>query len=384
MMTSKVRFLAALSLQKTDCLPVTTHHLMTSYLEKYENGLSMDGFFDKYGMDPIRWLVPHTFDATKGDYFDPTQSDPGFMGSRRIVSDNWRISSQELPGGDYRAVRHTIHTPGGDLSIVLESNEHTTWVTEHLLKDKKDIELVSKYTTAPLCDVAAVNAAADEYGERGMIRGHICCFEFSGQPGCWQDACCLYGTEYMIMACYDDPEWVHELLAILQKRKMIFIDSLKGAKYDLLELGGGDGCLSLISPDIFNEFVAPYDAPLIQRIHDAGQRITYHLCGKKMGILSDVAAMKPDAIETFTPEGMGGDVVLKEAKRIVGDKCAMIGGFDQFHFFTGCTEQQTRTEVRRCFEATNGIGYILCPSDHFFEAEEKLLYAFADEARKCH
>jgi len=62
-----------------------------------------------------------------------------------------------------------------------------------------------------------------------------------------------------------DPEWVHTLLKVLQGRKKIFIDSLKGAKYDILELGGGDASTTVISPDIFNDFVAPYDAPLIMQ-----------------------------------------------------------------------------------------------------------------------
>lgn len=62
----------------------------------------------------------------------------------------------------------------------------------------------------------------------------------------------------------------------------------------------------------------------------------------------------------------------------------MIGGFDQFHFFTRCTPEQTRAEVRRCFAAAGaGGGFILCPSDHFFDAELPLLQAFADEAAKC-
>jgi hypothetical protein len=62
----------------------------------------------------------------------------------------------------------------------------------------------------------------------------------------------------------------------------------------------------------------------------------------------------------------------------------MIGGFDQFHFLKGCTSEETRREVRRCFEATGaGGGYILSPSDHFFEADLPLLEAFADEARQC-
>ena len=44
-----------------------------------------------------------------------------------------------------------------------------------------------------------------------------------------------------------------------------------------------------------------------------------------MPILEDIAAMKPDAMETFTPSGMGGDTLLKEAKKRIGDKVCMIG-----------------------------------------------------------
>lgn len=103
-----------------------------------------------------------------------------------------------------------------------------------------------------------------------------------------------------------------------------------------------------------------------------------------MPLLERIAAMQPDAMETFTPAGMGGDTSLAEAKRRIGDKVCMIGGFDQFHFFTGCTPEQTRAEVRRCFnEAGGGGGFILSPSDHFFEADLKLIEAFSDEARKC-
>jgi len=94
--------------------------------------------------------------------------------------------------------------------------------------------------------------------------------------------------------------------------------------------------------------------------------------------------MNPDAMETFTPPAMGADVDLAEAKRRIGDKVCMIGGFDQFHFFKDCTTEQTRAEVRRCFEAAGGNGgYILCPSDHFFDADVELIKAYADEASKC-
>jgi uroporphyrinogen-III decarboxylase len=103
-----------------------------------------------------------------------------------------------------------------------------------------------------------------------------------------------------------------------------------------------------------------------------------------MPILEDIADMGPDAMETFTPPGMGADVDLAEAKKRIGDRVCMIGGFDQGYYLQRSTPEETRAAVRANFEAAgaNG-GYILAPSDHFFDAKPELVQAFADEARKC-
>lgn len=383
-MNTKERFIAALERKKTDRLPVTTHHVMPSFLHNYLNGASNKEFFEKFAIDAIDWQMAYKFDPSKGEYYDPAHTEMGFLEARRVMSDNWLIKLEKVEGYNYPTQRFNIITPEKTLTMLLQSNEHTTWVKEHLLKDKSDIDIIAKYMTYPLCDVDQINKKADELGNSALLRGHIMAFEGFGQPGCWQDAACLFGIEPLIMATFEDPEWVHTFLKILQDRKKVYVDSLKGAKYDVLELGGGDASTTVISPDIFNEFVAPYDAPLIEAAHNAGQRIAYHTCGGMMPILEDIAAMKPDAMETFTPVGMGADVDLAEAKRRIGDKVCMIGGFDQFHFLKDCTEEQTRAEVRRCFEAAGeGGGFILCPSDHFFEADLNLLHAFADEAKKC-
>jgi uroporphyrinogen decarboxylase len=383
-MNSKDRFIVTLEGGKADRMPVTMHHIMPSFLENYMDGISSLEFFDFLGIDPISWVIAYKYSPDKGEYFDPLHTSMGFLEARRVCSDSWQIDLESLDNLKYTTQRFNIITPEKKLSMVLQSNEHTTWLAEHLVKEKSDIDVISKYMTYPLCDVQEINRAADEFGDRGLIRGHLSAFEGFGQPGCWQDAACLYGIENLIMASMEDPEWVHAFLNILKERKKVYIDSLKGAKYDLLELGGGDASTTVISPDIFNEFVAPYDAELIEAAHQAGQRVVYHTCGGMMPILEDIAAMEPDAMETFTPPAMGGDVNLREAKQRIGDRVCMIGGLDQFHFFRGCSAQKTREEVRRCFEdAGEGGGFILSSSDHFFEAEIDLLKAFADEALKC-
>jgi hypothetical protein len=384
-MTSKQRLLTALDGRVPDRLPVTTHHLQDYFRETYMDGKSDLEVFEHFGMDPIHWTGPYLPAPAEGAYFDPAQEEPqNPRFSRRIVSDEWRITAEQVPNSRYATTRYTITTPAGELTTVLQGNEYTTWVSEHLIKEKTDIDIIGKYATAPLADVEEVNRQAETFGERGLIRGAICGFDIYGQPGTWQDAAVLFGIEGLIMATFDDPDWVHELLGILYRRKEGYVRSLKGAKYDLLELGGGDASTTVISPKIFREFVAPYDSKLIALAHEAGQRIVYHTCGGMMPILEDIAGMKPDAMETFTPPDMGGDARLAEAKVRIGDQVCMIGGFDQHHYFVDCAEADTRAEVRRCFTAAGaGGGYILSPSDHFFDAEPALLAAFADEARHC-
>jgi hypothetical protein len=377
--------LTALTGGVPDRLPVTTHHVMLYFLEKYMPGISYQEFFDVLGLDAILWTVPYKPDTANGEYFDPTQTFIHPLDhTRRVVSDRWRIETEDIPNPQYQTTRYHFITPKGKLSMVLQGNGYTDWVVEYLVKDKRDIDLIAEYVTHPKADVEAVNQAAAAFGERGLVRGHIAYFDVYGQPGCWQDAVELVGMERLILETFDDPAWVHELIKILQARKMTFIQSLAGACYDLLELGGGAASSTVISPKLFDQFVAPYDSQLIELAHQVGQHIVYHTCGGMMPLLERIAAMKPDAMETFTPADMGGDTRLAEAKQRIGDKVCMIGGFDQFHFFQGCSPEQTRAEVRRCFaEAGPGGGYILCPSDHFFDADLELLHAFADEARQC-
>ncbi len=382
-MTSKERMVAALECRKPDRLPVTTHHVMPYFLDKHLGNISNDQFFDRFGLDAIRWFMALQPETAKGEYFDPNHV-PGYLEARRVVSDNWRIETEPLPDAEYRTVRYSFVTPRKKLSMVLQSNEYTSWVTERLVKEKSDIEVIAANATRPRCDVAAVNREAEAFGERGLVRGFINFFEVYGQSGCWQDAAVLYGIENLILAACDDPQWVHEFLRILFARKQVFIESLKGAKYDVIEHGGGDASATVISPKIFDKFVAPYDAPLTELAHAAGQRVVYHTCGGMMPFLERIADLGVDAMETFTPRDMGGDTDLREARRRLGQRVCMIGGFDQLHFFNDCSAEETRREVRRCFtEAGEAGGFILSPSDHFFDADLKLLEAFADEARRC-
>jgi uroporphyrinogen decarboxylase len=382
---SRERLLTALDGGQPDRLPATTHHLMPYFLETYLEGCSEDEFFDRFCLDPIRWVWDVKPDEPRGEYWSADDESAPADGMRWIVSDDWRIETTPLPGAP-ETTRYDIITPQQSMSMVLRRGPQTDWVVERPIKRKDQIELIARYAPHSLCDVEAINRQAEAIAERGrgILRGAVPGFQIYGQPGCWQDAAELFGIEPLIMASFDDSVWVHEFLGILRDRKLASIASMKGARYDLIELGGGSASSTVISPKIFAEFVAPYDSELIADAHRAGQRVVYHTCGGMMPLLELIADMKPDAMETFTPPALGGDVDLRAAKARIGDRVCMIGGFDQYTHFQGCSPAETRRAVRDCFEAAGvGGGYIMAPSDHFFDAQVELIEAFAEEAHSC-
>lgn len=163
-MTSKQRFVAAFDGKVPDRMPVTTHHVMPYFLDKYMDGISYDEFFEHFGMDAIRWADNKKPDTSKGDYFDPDQ-EIGLYGSPRVLNDNWRIETEDIPDPQYKTTRFNIVTPKGILTTILQGNDQTHWISEPILKNKSEIDLIAQFATTPLCDVDAINKIVDDFGD---------------------------------------------------------------------------------------------------------------------------------------------------------------------------------------------------------------------------
>ena len=52
-----------------------------------------------------------------------------------------------------------ITTPGGTLTYKTAGNRRTTWITEYLIKNDEDIDLIGKYMPVPALDPRPVSAA---------------------------------------------------------------------------------------------------------------------------------------------------------------------------------------------------------------------------------
>jgi uroporphyrinogen-III decarboxylase len=232
----------------------------------------------------------------------------------------------------------------------------------------------------PKLDLKPLEEFYSRAGDAGIVRG----FVWGDQAGCWQHAACLKDITELIFKAIDDPDWVHELLRILLDKKLQFIESMKGAKFDLVETGGGSSSSTLISPDLHREFCLPYDRKMHDALHDLGFKVTYHTCGGTLDIEEFIVANGCDASETLSACSLGGNQEPWEYKEKIGNRLVLIGGMDQFNVLTRGTPEEIRKQVKTLFEKVGYQGgYILSCTDHFFETPIENIKAYADAAREC-
>jgi uroporphyrinogen-III decarboxylase len=364
-MTGRERMLTALANGRPDRLPCQVHGWMGYYLEHYLGGCDSWEAYERFGLDYAIYVSP-TYE------FDDAQLA------------EWRVERRDA-GTDAdgnRLWEERVTTPGGVLHSAGAVSDITGWTTEHPLKSREDIELWLTHRPRPVrADLAPVREAAERLGERGILRSH----PFSpGQGSPWQSFCTQYGTEEAIYLAMDEPAYLHSVLDRICAETVRVTGLWEGTPADLVEVGGGAGSSTVISPDLYREFGLPYDQRQNRAFHDLGLKVVNHFCGGLMPMLELVVASGADGLETMTPPAMGGDCDLAEASRRVGADLFFIGGFDQNAGFEHGTPETVRRLVRECFAATRDhAGYICCPSDHFFHGDPANLQAFAEACRNC-
>lgn len=214
-LTPRQRLLAVLERGVPDCLPTTIHQWQPYHLKTYMNNMTEIDAFRCVDLDAAVTIWEALYDTTTAD---------------------WQVNSRAFLDSDGQSVvDYTITTPEGVLTRRDVSNEKTTWTVEYLIKKPDDMRLVAKYLPVPKLDKEFVGRVRRELGEAGILRGLV----FGEQAGPWQHAACLMGVEKLIFATYDEPVLVHELLTALTEKKLRYIEeSLVGAEFDLIEIGG--------------------------------------------------------------------------------------------------------------------------------------------------
>lgn len=139
--------------------------------------------------------------------------------------------------------------------------------------------------------VAAVRLLKREGGGEFAVEGWV--------EGPCAEAADLRGINTLMMDFYDDPDFVRHLVDFIVGMELAYAAAQVEAGADYL--GVGDAAASLVSRDLYDEFIRPGEKRLIDGIHSLGARVRLHICGNVTHLLDGLAGLGADLIDLDYP-----------------------------------------------------------------------------------
>lgn len=253
--------------------------------------------------------------------------------------------------------RTVIKTSKGELSTLKRQDEgvHTTWTIEYLCKDEHDAEKILSLTYTPWRpSTESFFRKIEEIGDSGIVTGEI------------PDALCLtvelFGFSRFLVTYVDNPNLIFRLMDFFQERLYNYLSHLlaNGVVTVYRICGPEYATPPYLSPKDFKELVVRYDQEIIDLLHKYGGKARFHSHGKVKKVLEFILKMGIDAIDPLEPPP-DGDITLKEARDILGDKVVLIGNIEERLFEIG-SKDDIETAVKNAIKEASDGPFILCPT----------------------
>jgi MtaA/CmuA family methyltransferase len=156
---------------------------------------------------------------------------------------------------------------------------------EALLADKT--KLLSLSTPDPLGGgrmhngIKALTLFKEQVGSEKIIEGWV--------EGPIAEAADLRGINTLMTDFFDDPGFVRDLFEFVVQMELRFAAEQIRAGADII--GMGDAAASLVGPQIYQEFVWPYEKRLVDGIHALGGRVRLHICGNTRKLVKEMGRL---------------------------------------------------------------------------------------------
>ena len=130
----------------------------------------------------------------------------------------------------------------------------------------------------------------------------------------------LRGINTLMMDFFDDPPFVRDLFAFVIEMELRFAREQLKAGADVI--GVGDAAASLVGPDIYDEFVWPYEKKLVDGIHALGGKVRLHICGNTRRILGGMGKLGCDIVD------LDSMAPISEARQKMGPQATLLGNLN--------------------------------------------------------
>lgn len=109
------------------------------------------------------------------------------------------------------------------------------------------------------------------------------------------EAADLRGINTLMLDFYDDPQFVRDLFEFVVEMELRFARAQVEAGIDLI--GVGDAAASLVGPQIYEEFIWPYEKRLIDGLHALGTKTRLHICGNARFALAGMGRLGSEIVD---------------------------------------------------------------------------------------
>lgn len=264
----------------------------------------------------------------------------------------------------HRVTRTILHSPQGDLTSTVDTGSlpHDPLVpktTEYYVKEPEHwrvfIDLWERQAqTARPCPSETVEEAVRVMGEEGVPS--------VGLGSAFTMVASQRGYQAFMYDLYDCPDLI---ASALRAARTLYETAVKSFLLTSAEVGFYDICWATgmnLGPEKFDELMAEELGRVCDLVRETpGKFISFYTLGRMRKIMPTLINARPHMIASFEPNE--GDLSLREAKQLYGDRICIMGNFDCVVLARGSLDD-ARAEARRCLdEAMQGGGYILGTAD---------------------
>ena len=265
--------------------------------------------------------------------------------------DGKRHSIQSLTLG---GKKYQVHYTG-------TTDASTMWQIEPLMKNADDLRhWLAHYDEpedTPIPDVGDMLQEEESLGDEGII------YIWIGTPLC--EVASYFSMEDYLIAALTEPELFHEAVSRVAKRILrdvrAYAKAMPGKAWSTF--GPEYATEPYLSPDHFREYVVKYDQPIVDAIHESGGVVRLHCHGRVKNVLCDIGDMGYEGLDPVEPPFLGGDITLREAKKIWKGK--FLAGNIEMSDIELLDESEFSRKVKTALEEgpdENGGGFILIPT----------------------
>jgi hypothetical protein len=263
-----------------------------------------------------------------------------------------------------------IETPYGTLTedARLDSSYGSRWITKFLIAGPQDYPAAEYYFrhTHFEPDYDPWRLADHELGDAGFVIGEVMPIPVMKLIVSW------IGVEGFLAALVDTPAWLDTLLAALDVHYDRQIELAAASPAEVIWFGD-NVTAAIISPRLFDRFVAPIYQRVLPILKSVGKFPIAHYDGSNKPLVKAIARTALPVIEAFTPPPMG-DLTVSEARAAWPDKVIWVNfpgflfiepyekiyryaldllneGGPAGRFILGCTEDFPMSEFEKTFSA---------------------------------